>query len=83
MEQGFVEKFLQLYDQFEIIDIVPICRNIFRGPEFSNPLLVTKLEEFLLSKTEQLEKLQTSVGKNNDEFNKCLMYFEGCCMAYE
>jgi hypothetical protein len=34
LEQGFVEKFLQLKDQMEVIDIVPICRNLFRGPEF-------------------------------------------------
>ena len=78
-----MDKFLQLFDQFEIIDIVPICRNIFRGPEFSTPLLVTKVEELLLSNSQQLEKLQLSAGKNNDEFIKCLMYFEGCCMAYE
>lgn len=43
LEQGVVEKLLDVYDQMEVIDIVPICRNIFRGPEFQTPVLFTKL----------------------------------------
>jgi hypothetical protein len=61
---------------------VPIARNLVRGPEFNNETIYTKLEEFLLSNTQLIEKVPETIGKNADEFNKCLMYFEGCCIAY-
>jgi hypothetical protein len=80
VEQGFVDKFLKEFDSFEVIDIVPICRNIFRGPEFDNPVFLAKLEEFLISNTKYIEKLRTNIGQNNDEVMKSLMFFEGACM---
>ena len=52
LDTAFTEKFLQLYPEFEVIDIVPICRNMVRGPEFQNGTVLAKLEEFLLTNTQ-------------------------------
>lgn len=58
VEESFVEKFLQIYDQLEIIDIVPICRNLVRGLEFDNLVLYAKFEEFLITnKKKYLESI--------------------------
>jgi hypothetical protein len=36
LEAGFVEKFLQLFPEMDMIDLVPVCRNLVRGPTFKN-----------------------------------------------
>lgn len=60
VEEAFVEKFLQIYDQLDIIDIVPICRNLVRGLEFDNVMLYAKFEEFLIThKSKYIESLRT------------------------
>jgi hypothetical protein len=54
----------------DLIDLVPICRNLVRGPTFKNETIQVKLEDYILSQKQSiLEKIPYIITKyNQDEF---------------
>ena len=64
-------------------DIVPIYRLQYRGPDFGSTKIASKLEEFMIKNEEKfvngLKSAIENINKDNAaEFNKSLLYFEGC-----